>query len=121
MSWWAYLRAPDEAEAVEVVRHEDGGTYALGGIERAELNVTYNYGAHFRDAIPEAEGSGILVLLLDGKTGAETVPVLRRIVDHCGTERDKDYWEPTPGNAGYAAALMLAWAELHPEAVWDVH
>lgn len=121
MSWWAYLRDPGEPEAVEVVRHEDGGTYALSGIARAELNVTYNYGGHFRDAIPEADGRGILRVLLDGKTGAESTPTLRRIVEYCGTDQDENYWDPTPGNAGYAAAIMLAWAELHPDAVWDIH
>jgi hypothetical protein len=59
MSWWVYLE--DDGETVSVARHAEGGTYAIGGIKRAELNVTYNYGQHFRDAWPEpVVGSGAL-------------------------------------------------------------
>lgn len=47
MSWWVYLNGED-GEPVEVERHAEGGTYAVGGVPKAELNVTYNYGTYYR-------------------------------------------------------------------------
>ena len=39
------VRLVDEkGESVTVPRHEDGGTRIVGGTEKAELNITYNYG-----------------------------------------------------------------------------
>jgi len=119
MSWWAYLQ-DDAGLAVKVSRHAEGGTYVLGGVTRAELNVTYNYGARFREAIPEVHGRDILVRLIDKKTGRESASILERIVAYCGAERNCDYWEATPGNAGHAASIMLAWANEHPDARWEV-
>ena len=120
MSWWVYLEEPN-GEPVEVAHHAEGGTYVMGGITVAELNVTYNYGGQFREALPELEGSGILKVMLHGKTGADTIPLLERVVEHCGTDQSDDYWEPTPGNAGHAAAIMLEWARQHPDGRWEVH
>lgn len=48
MSWDIYL--DQDGGTVEVERHEEGGTFALGGTTRAELNITYNYGALIRVA-----------------------------------------------------------------------
>jgi hypothetical protein len=95
--------------AVEIEPHAEGGTYAVGGTSEATVNVTYNYSKHFwfRD--------------LHGKTGGETAKQLREAVQKLGTERSADYWEPTPGNAGAAVALLLSWAEQHPEAIWRVN
>lgn len=83
------------------------------GIETAEMDVTYNYSKHY-DNIHE---DGIRWIY--GKTGAEVVPVLERAVALLGTDRDDDYWKPTRGNAGHALAVLLSWARLHPEAVFD--
>lgn len=93
---------------VKVARHEEGGTYALGGIDRAELNVTYNYWPHFRFG------------RLDGRTAHNTIPMLAYAVRRLGTQRDQDYWAATPGNAGHAASILLGWARQHPDAVWRV-
>lgn len=91
-----------------VDRHEDGGVYTLGGTTQADLNVTYNYAPlfDFKD--------------LDGKTGAETADALQEAVMALGTIRDPDYWKPTPGNAGYACAILLRWARQHPDGIWEV-
>lgn len=120
MSWWATLQDA-EGRPLRVARHAEGGVYALGGTDEAELNVTYNYGGRFREAWPEPlEGSGALRLMLDGRTGAETAPLLRQAVQRLGTEQYPDYWEPTDGNAGWALATLLAWAEEHPDGIWAV-
>lgn len=31
------------------------------------------------------------------------------------------YWKATPGNAGYAASILLAWARQYPQGVWEVN
>lgn len=107
MSYWIYLE--DENGPVPVENHAEGGTYAIGGIGSAEVNVTYNYARYFD------------FRALNGKTGVETLPELSKAVEKLGTDRHPDYWEPTPGNAGAAVALLKGWAEQHPEAIWDVH
>lgn len=45
---------------------------------------------------------------------------LRIAVNTLGTVRDNDYWKPTPGNAGYALAILLKWAGQYPEARFKV-
>jgi hypothetical protein len=107
MSYWIYLE--DEDGPVEVERHAEGGTYAIGGVDCAEVNVTYNYARHFD------------FRALNQKQAKETLPILEVAVHELGTERSDDYWEPTPGNAGAAVALLRDWARQRPDAVWDVH
>jgi hypothetical protein len=107
MSWWVYLEDKD-GKPVEVSAHSEGGTYAVGGISEAELNVTYNYGKHFA------------FKTLNGKAASETVEGLTALVAKLGTDRDEDYWNPTPGNVGHAASILLAWAKQHPAAKWRV-
>ena len=121
MSWWAKLEDPLTGDALDVESHSDGGTYAAGGTTEAELNVTCNYGGHFRTAWPEdIEGAGVLVRMLDGKTGEEAYPLLAKAVKKLGTDRGNDYWESTPGNAGYALAIMAGWSAQHPDGVWRI-
>ena len=31
---------------------------------------------------------------------------------------EKDYWAPTPGNAGYALKILLDWAIMNPDGVF---
>lgn len=138
MSWWVYLEdetakpwcsygvaledfKPDwEGDtpcpvpcypAVEVERHDEGGTYAIGGINSAELNVTYNYGRCFREAW---DGVG-LQEVLDGKRAEEVIEALEHAVKHLGTEQDGDYWKASAGNAGHALEILASWAHQHPD------
>lgn len=99
---------------VTVERHTEGGTYQIGGTPTAELNVTYNYGRFYYEHIDKEEG----IRWLYGKTGADCIERLRTAIAALGTERDSDYWNDTPGNAGYALSILLAWAEQHPDAVF---
>lgn len=119
MSWWVHLLDPETKETVEVPHHEgDGGTYVVGGTHSAELNVTYNYGELYR----MVWGPNNTLTCIDGMSGARASIPLQNAVDKLGTRAyEKDYWAPTPGNAGKALSILLEWAKLHPNAVFSVH
>jgi len=87
---------------------EEGGTYALGGTPDCSLNVTYNYSPFFA------------YRNLDGRKASETVADLCSAVATLGTEQNADYWAATRGNAGYACAILLAFAEEFPDGIWEV-
>lgn len=118
MSWDITLVDKTD-ECVKVASHEEGGTFVVGGTERAELNITYNYGARYREAL-DTEQNDILHVILDGKTGNETLITLAKIITALGIDRSNDYWEPTSGNAGYAALILFLWAAQYPDATWAV-
>jgi hypothetical protein len=112
MSWWISLNDENGYKTVE--SFEGGGTYALGGSDEAALNVTYNY----------SEVTNLIDFNfknLDGRTAEDTIDELTRVVDTLGTHIFENYWAPTPGNAGAAAAILLSWAQQHPKAVWRVN
>jgi hypothetical protein len=113
MSWDVYLEDP--IGVVQVSRHEEGGTYALGGTSQAGLNVTYNYGAAFHEAF----GTDLREFL-DGRRARDVIEPLRLAVAKLGTQRDPDYWQATRGNAGHALSILLAWAEQYPAATFRV-
>lgn len=101
-------------------RFTDGGTYCVGGTDECHLNVTYNYHDCFKRVFPATLERGYgHISWLYGKTGAETIDVLRSGVELLGTERGIDYWQATAGNAGAALARLLSFAEAHPEGVWE--
>jgi hypothetical protein len=90
-----------------------GGTYAFGGTDRAELNVTYNYAKHF---VTIGE-KGIRSIY--GMTGAESIPVLKRAIEVLKDDVNEDYWKATEGNAKAALLQLLALAQMRPDGVWD--
>ncbi len=108
MSYWISLH-DEQGNMPQVSGFEEGGTYCVGGSTEADLNVTYNYSKHFnfRD--------------LHKQKAQDTIRLLADAVRELGTERDEDYWEPSPGNAGYACAVLLGWAKTHPACTWEVH
>ena len=94
-----------------------GGNYCPNGSTELSLNITYNYGSIFRradvlgkDGIPG----------LDGKTGAETIPLLQSAIGHLNNDVDDDYWEPTEGNAKRALCGLLSFAQMRPDGKWQV-
>lgn len=114
MSWWVSLER--DGKPVSVPRFVDGGTFKVAGSDTAELNITYNYGDHYGKHLDEQHG----LRWIDGRQASECVQRLQQAVRALGTETDPDYWKATPGNAGYALALLLWWAVLHPDAVFRV-
>lgn len=125
MSWWVYLVSDEEkfnsededydSVICEVQAHTEGGTYVMGGIDRAELNVTYNYSRHFRGALG---GEGLSDL--NGAQASEVLELLRQAAAELGIERDDDYWASTEGNAGHALSILASWAKANPDAIFVV-
>ena len=91
-----------------------GGTYALGGTTEAHLNVTWNYGVHFRRHMGE-EG----IRTIYGLTGAESLPVLDAAIAALGDNVDPDYWKATEGNAKRALLQLRALATMRPDGLWS--
>ena len=107
---------------VEHRHHIRGGTYALGGDDRLSLNITYNYGEIFYPAFREFflhEGARPGIRVLYGKTGAESIPILKSVIAKLGDDVDPDYWKPTEGNAKAALHGLLAFAQMRPDGVWQ--
>ena len=90
-----------------------GGTYSLGGESTARLNITYNYSEHFYRVLGE---KGIRTLY--GRTGAESIPILRDAIDKLGDDVSDNYWDGTEGNAKSALLQCLALAQMRPDGVW---
>ena len=111
MSYDVYLKK--DGKSVEVERHEEGGTYAIGGITKAELNITYNYSRIYSLV-------GFFLRELDGKFAKDVISELEILVRLLGTNLHEDYWAPTPGNAGHALSILLKWAKANPDAVFEV-
>lgn len=117
MSYDICLKDPNTDEVIHFDKphHIKGGTYAIGGTTEAWLNITYNYGEHFRNHIDAEEG----IRWIYGKTGEEVLPKLRAAVETLGTEAYSDYWKSTPGNAGIALLGLIAFAETRPDGIFD--
>ena len=87
---------------------------AIGGTTEAHLNITWNYGGHFRRVL----GDGGIRSIYQ-KTGADTIPVLQYAAEQLGDDTDEDYWKPTEGNAKAAILQLLAMAKMRPDGVWE--
>jgi len=118
MSYWVTLYDENDAELTvfqSTQKREEGGTYVVDGTFDCTLNVTYNYGQHYRDA------ADFSLKDLDGLIASDTIPVLEKLVEKLGTVTSHDYWEATPGNAGHAINILLGWAREHPDGTWGVN
>ena len=91
-----------------------GGTYQVGGTAYLHLNVTWNFGVHYRKHFGE---NGIRTLY--GMTGAESIPLLKDVITKLGDDVDPDYWKATEGNAKQALCGLLAFAQMRPDGVWN--
>ena len=108
------IRLANDGAVCKVDAHEEGGTYIMGGSPEAELSMTYNY-------------SQVYALLdwhpakMDGRKALTCIPELETVVEKLGTKQyAKDYWAPTPGNAGHAMNIVLGWCRQHPKAKVEV-
>lgn len=116
MSYDISLCDPVSKEVLEVdtTHHIHGGNYVLGGTTELWLNITYNYGGHFRRVLGD-EG----IRSIYGMTGAESIPVLKAAIAQLGDDVSTDYWEDTEGNAKRALCGLLAFAQMRPDGVWE--
>lgn len=115
MSYDIRMINPNTEEVLEFEEphHIKGGTYAVGGITEAWLNITWNYTPHFYRTIGE---KGIRTLY--GMTGREAVQILESAISQLGDDVDNDYWKPTEGNAKRALEGLLTFAKLLPNGVF---
>ena len=103
-----------DGKPVTVERFQEGGTQPIGGETKATLNITGNYSIVYQLVFFRIED-------LRGRRACDTIARLRQLIDDkLGTMQDKNHWAPTPGNAGHALSILLAWAVQHPDAVWEV-
>lgn len=114
MSYDIELRNAITGEVLELdnVHYMRGGTCVIDGTTRAELNITYNY-AKYYGVIGE---KGIREIY--GKTGAESIPMLKSAIAALGDDVHDNYWKPTEGNAKLALIQLLALAQMRPDGVW---
>jgi len=116
MSYDISLRDPVTKRVLQLdePHHMRGGSYQIGGTFRAELNITYNYAKHYVRVIG-IDG----IRSLYGKTGAESIPMLKMAIAELGDDVNENYWDPTEGNAKRALTQLLALAQMLPHGVWD--
>lgn len=116
MSYDCTLVDPVTRKPLETAtKHEiTGGTYAVGGTQELWLNITFNYSKHIYKVL----AGGIPGL--DGKSGAESIPLLQKAISQLSDEVSDDYWEATEGNAKKALYGLLALAQLRPDGVWEI-
>ena len=118
MSYDISLKEPVSGEVIQFdAPHQiRGGNYAIGGTTEAWLNITYNYGRHYRreDVFGE-EG----IRTIYGMTGAESIPVLKKAIAALKDNVSENYWESTEGNAKKALYGLLAFAQMRPDGIWD--
>ena len=115
MSYDIELKCPVTKKTIDFdFTHQiKGGTYAIGGSDKAELNITYNYSPIFYKLFPE-EG----IRSLYGLSGAESIPMLMKAIDKLKDDVSDNYWECTEGNAKIALYQLLSFAKLRPDGVW---
>ena len=117
MSYSIELVDPVTRETLEIDEPHmmRGGTYAIGGTTCLELNVTYNYGRHFRMAFDNEEG----IRTIYGMTAAESIPVLEAAARKLKNDVSEDYWESTEGNAKRAILQLRSMAIMRPDGIWE--
>ena len=100
-----------EFEAPHFIR---GGNYVANGTTEAWLNVTYNYGNHFRRIFGE-EG----IRTIYGMTGAESIPIIKNAISQLSDDISPNYWEPTDGNVKKVLLSLLSFAQMRPDGIWS--
>ena len=76
------LLDPTTGEILIVPQHTEGSTFTQGVSFLAELSIIFNYGKFYYEHLDNDQG----LYFLNGKTGAETLPVLERCIRSLGTE-----------------------------------
>ena len=126
MSWDFDLCDPVTKEVLHTEKKHDinGGTYCISGTTEMTFNVTYNYSGIINRKMEELkigkEDSYSYADYLNGKTGAETIEPLKKLIASLKDDADNDYWKATEGNAKRALCGLLAFAQLRPDGIWIV-
>lgn len=81
------------------------------------LDITSNYS----DTNGAFGGIGSYSYFLDGKTGAETIPISKNAISKLSDDVDKDYWKATEENAKRVLLRLLTLVQMRPDGVWLVY
>ena len=113
MSWDVSV-VDKEGKTIETNHsREEGGTYQLGGTNKATLNVTYNYRKHFD------------FRQLHGMSINHAHLVLCSTIQTLSDEIDDDYWKSTEGNVKKTLTTLAEFAEYammnKPECTFEVN
>ena len=127
MSWDFDLCDPVTGKVLETEEKHGikGGTYCVGGTTEMSLNITYNYSDIINEKMEELgiatdDDYHSYAYYLSGKTGAETIEPLKKLIASLKDDINDDYWESTEENAKRALCGLLAFAQLRPDGVWGV-
>lgn len=91
-----------------------GGTQAIGGTDRAWLNVTYNYAPVFKECFHNSNG----IHFIEEQSVKETLPKLEEGAKYLEEKYPiteiptEDYWKPTPLNVKKAILNLITIAKL---------
>jgi len=93
--------------------HILGANYEVGGSNELFLSITQNY----RPIFVEVFGlDGIRFLY--GKSGAETIPLLKTAISKLRDDPVDDYWKCTQGNVKRVLYSLLSFAQMRPDGIW---
>lgn len=118
MSYDIELKDPVTHETLlcEVAHFMRGGTYAVGGTREMWVNITWNYAPiYYRPDVFGEKG----IRTIYGMSGASSIPILKSAMAALKDDVSGDYWECNEGNAKQALAILLAYAQMRPDGVWD--
>lgn len=136
MSYDIRLVDPVKRETLlcEIPHQMKGGTFAIGGTQEMDLNITYNYADwYYRPGVFSIEGRGGIRHIY-GLTGAESIPVLKGAIkaleeckedisdeerEECEEQGATGYWMPTRENAIKRICQLLAFAQMRPDGIWE--
>ena len=107
MGYWVYVVAIDDDEeyqSIAVSSHTEGGTYAIGGTDAAEMSVTYNYG-------PIYHQYGFSLKQLNEKNAQDALNIIEPVAANLPNAPDNDYWKSSEGNAGHVLHIIKGWLE----------
>jgi hypothetical protein len=116
LSYDIELVEPTTKETIvfEFTHQIKGGTYQMGGTDKAKLNITYNYSPFYYKFLGK---KGIRTIY--GLTGAESIPLFKKAISNLKDDVDADYWKATEGNAKKALFGLLTFARLRPDGIWQ--
>ena len=127
MSWDFDLCDPVTKECLSTEEKHmiAGGTFCVGGTAEMTLNITYNYSNIINKKMKELgiskEDSYSYAHYIHGKTGAEAIKLLKKIIASLKDDVENDYWKATEGNAKRALYGLLAFSQLRPDGIWNVY
>lgn len=103
------------------------GQLVPGATDEAWLNITYNYGHYYHEALENDSDYGSMseegIRCIYDKSGAESIPILDRMIENIikkypNLQSSSNYWEDVPGNAIRPLYQLKAMASLRPDGIW---